>query len=314
MKMKTTYYSLMLLGLISFLASCTKDADKAASTTANTTAATTAGTILATAVASTGSVAIAAVSTTGTTDSLYLVGCLGKQSTIDTAAFSALPAAIGTYLAANYSGYTFVRAYNIKNTLSAVTNYVVAITYNGNYVGLNFNADGTFVNVLEQRIGDDLRQNRSYKQGGLFNYRNGLNKDTISLSAIPTAVSTFFTATYPTDTLLHAFVTLDTTYVLISKNNGLFGTSVTAAGSLVSRLQIAAYRGKTAAVTAAALPASATAYLTTTYPGYVFGKAFSTSNTAGTLQRYYVFITVNSTRYVVAFSATGIFVAAKTIR
>jgi 6-phosphogluconolactonase (cycloisomerase 2 family) len=126
-------------------------------------------------------------------------------------------------------------------------------------------------------------------------------------------VSTYFTANYAADTLLHAFVTHDSTYVLISKNNGLYSTAITPAGSLVKRMQIDNHRGKVASVTEAALPAAATAYLSTTYAGYVFNKAFSVSK-AGVIQSYVVFITVNNTRYAVAFNASGTFVAAKAIR
>lgn len=74
------------------------------------------------------------------------------------------------------------------------------------------------------------------------------------------------------------------------------------------------HRGKVTSVTAVALPATATAYLTTTYAGYVFNKAFSISTKAGVLQGYDVFITVNTTKYVVVFDAAGTFRAAKVVR
>ncbi|MEO7211877.1 PepSY-like domain-containing protein [Mucilaginibacter sp.] len=307
MKSKFLYYSLMLLGSIGAFSSCTKDAANTATDT--TTTATTSA--LATAVASTGSIAIASISLSGTTDSLYLVGCMSRHGKKDTVAFSALPAAVGTYLTANYAGYTFTKAFAVKDSLSTITNYIVAIKYNGNIVGLKFAADGTFVSVLEQRIGDDLKHGRRFHEGGPFGDRNGHPRDTIALSAIPTAVSTYFTANYAADTLLHALVTHDSTYVLISKNNGLFATTITPAGSLVKRVQIDNHRGKVASVTE--LPAPATAYLTATYAGYVFNKAFSISK-AGVIQSYDVFITVNNTKYVVVFNAAGTFVAAKAIR
>ncbi|TFF35139.1 PepSY-like domain-containing protein [Mucilaginibacter psychrotolerans] len=309
MKRKLIYYSLMLLGSAGMLSSCTKDA---ATTAEATTAAS--KTALATAVANTGSIAIATVSLSGATDSLYLVGCMGKRDKKDTVAFSALPAAVGTYLTTNYAGYTFKKAFSVKDSTGVLAAYIVAIQFNGNAVGLKFATDGTFVKVLEQRIGDDLKHGRRFHEGGPFGDRNGQPRDTIALSAIPAAVSTYFTTTYPADTLLHAFVAHDSTYVLISKNNGLFATSITPAGSLVVRAQIDARHGKVASVTEAALPATATTYLTTTYAGYVFNKAFSLSTKAGVLQGYDVFITVNNTKYVVTFNATGTFVAAKAIR
>jgi hypothetical protein len=311
MKRKFIYYSLMLLGSLSVLSSCTKDAANSSSAEGTKTTAT--NNALATAVTSTGSIAIASVNLSGTTDSLYLVGCLGKHDKKDTVAFSALPAAIGTYLTANYTGYTFKKAFAVKDSTGTLASYIVAIQFNGNPVGLKFTDGGTFVSVLEQRIGDDLKHGRRFHEGGPFGDRNGHPRDTIALSAIPTAVSTYFTANYAADTLLHAFVTHDSTYVLISKNNGLYSTAITPAGSLVKRMQIDNHRGKVASVTEAALPAAATAYLSTTYAGYVFNKAFSVSK-AGVIQSYVVFITVNNTRYAVAFNASGTFVAAKAIR
>jgi hypothetical protein len=309
MKSKLIYYSLMLLGSAGVLSSCTKDA---ATTAEVTTAAS--NNALATAVANTGSIAIATVSLSGTTDSLYLVGCMGRHDKRDTVAFSALPTAVGTYLTTNYAGYTFKKAFSVKDSTGVLIAYIVAIQFNGNPVGLKFATDGTFVKVLEQRIGDDLKHGRRFHEGGPFGDRNGHPRDTIALSAIPAAVSTYFTTTYAADTLLHAFVTHDSTYVLISKNNGLFATAITPAGSLVVRAQIDARHGKVASVTEAALPAAATTYLTTTYAGYVFNKAFSISSKAGALLGYDVFITVNNTKYVVTFNATGTFVAAKAIR
>lgn len=308
MKRKFIYYSLMLLGSIGALSSCTKDA---ATTSATNNAA--ASSALATAVASTGSIAIATVSLSGTTDSLYLVGCMGRHDKKDTVAFGALPTAVGTYLTANYAGYTFKKAFAVKDSTGVLASYIVAIQFNGTPVGLKFATDGTFVSVLEQRIGDDLRHNRRFHEGGPFGDRNGHPRDTIALSAIPTAVSTYFTANYAADTLLHAFIAHDSTYVLISKNNGLFSTAISPAGALVKRMHIDNHRGKVASVTEAALPAPATTYLATTYAGYVFNKAFSISK-SGVVQSYDVFITVNNTKYVVAFNASGTFVAARAIR
>lgn len=306
MKSKIIYYSLLMLGAVSMLASCTKDAVK--STTKNT-----ASGALATAVASTGAIAIAAISASGTTDSLYVVGCMGKHGKKDSVALSALPAAIGTYLTANYSGYTFSKAFSVKDSLSVVTNYIVVIKYNGNFVGLKFKTDGTFVSVLEQRIGDDLKHDRRFHAGGPFGDRGGPGKDTLALSAIPLKVKTFFMGSYAADTLLHAFVTHDSTYVLISKNNGLYATAITSAGSLIKRALIDDHHGKVASITEAAIPASVTNYLTTTYAGYVFNKAFAISTKTGALQGYDVFITVNNTKYMIAFDAAGTFRMARTI-
>ncbi|NCD69544.1 PepSY-like domain-containing protein [Mucilaginibacter agri] len=296
------YYPLMLLGLVLvILSSCSKES---ASTKSQNTSTST------TATSSTGAIAITTASTlaaSNSKDSIYLVGCIPGHGRKDTIAFSALPAAISPYLTTNYSGYTFVKAFQIDSA-SVVNSYIVVIKYNNNYVGLKFSADGTFIKVLEQRAGVDLLGKNGFHPGGPFDNRDGRQRDTIALSAIPSVVTNYFTTTYPTDTLLHASVTRDTTYILISKNNGLFATAVSNTGTLVKRVQLNRILKHTA-VTQANLLAAITTYLSTTYPGYVFDKAFAES-VNGTVQAYDVFITVNSTKYVVGFNATGTFVKA----
>lgn len=293
--MKSFYATLMVLGTVICLASCKKEnASKSGSTGVSSSA-----------ISSTGAIAISLAS--GSTDSVYMVGCYGRHNQIDTVASSALPTAIGTYLTANYSGYTFKKAYAIDSA-STVVNYVVVIKYNSALVGLKFTAAGTFVNILEQREGMDLK-GQGWHMGGPFDNRDGRHRDTVAISALPAAVSSYFSATYATDTLLHASVAPDNVYILISKNGVLYSTAVTAAGKLVKRVQIEKHDLRHAAVTEANLPAAIATYLTTTYPGYVFDKAFSeTSN--GTLQGYVVFITSNSTRYAIIFNASGTFVKA----
>lgn len=296
--MKSFYATLLVLGTVIVLASCKKE-NASKSTSASVSSST---------VTSTGAIAISLASTSTTTDSVYMVGCYGKHDKKDTVAFSALPTAIGTYLTANYSGYTFKKAYSITDSTKTVVNYIVVIKYNSALVGLKFTATGTFVSTLEQREGIDLK-GPGWHLGGPFDNRDGKHRDTVAISALPTAVSSYFSTTYPTDTLLHASVTPDNVYILISKNGVLYSTAVTAAGKLVKRVQIEKHDLKHAAVTEANLLAAITTYLTTTYPGYVFDKAFSESS-GGTLQGYVVFITSNSTKYAILFNASGTFVKA----
>jgi len=297
MKTKITYSWVLALAVTFGFASCQKESGSKTTTTTTPTSTT---------IASTGAIAISLAS--GTTDSVYMVGCLGHHDKKDSVAFSALPTAIGTYLAASYSGYTFKKAYAITDSAKTVINYIVVIKYNNALVGLKFTAAGVFVSTLEQRDGHDL-QGPGWHHGGPFDNRDGKHRDTVALTALPSAVSSYFKATYPTDTLLHASITPDSAYVLVSKNNGLFITVVKATGTLVKRTQIDKHVGTHVAVTAANLPAAITTYLTTTYPGYVFDQAFSHS-VSGVIKGYDVEITSNSTKYVVVFDATGTFVKA----
>jgi hypothetical protein len=302
-----TYYPIILVAVIlTVFTSCNKDASSTKTATSTTTSTAT--------TASTGTISLgtlASTSTGTTTDSLYLVNCFSKNSKKDTVAFSALPTAIGTYLTANYSGYTFKKAYKITDSLSVVTGYIVVIKYNGSLVGLKFTATGTFVATLEQRGAGDL-SGQGWHAGGPFSNRDGKFRDTIALSAIPTVVKTYFTTTYPTDTLLHVWVTRDTTYILISKNAGLYATAITKTGTLVKRISLQKPAGIFASVLQANLSSAVLTYLTSTYPGYVFNKAYSkTLNSV--VQGYDVFITSNSTNYDVKFDASGTFIKAITL-
>lgn len=304
MKIKINYPCLLMLGILSIFSSCKKDA-----TTSSATKTTSTSTLTASTLATYRAIALASVDSAGTKDSIYMVNCFPPNGKIDSVAFNALPSAIGTYLTANYSGYTFTKAYKIDSA-SVVVGYVVVIKYNNLFVGLKFTSTGTFVNVLEQKDGANMGGGgKGWHPGGPFSDRGGVQQDTLAISAIPTTVLTYFTTTYPTDTLLHAYKTPDTTYILISKDSVLYATNISATGSLIKRVKLEPQGGKHVELTAANLLPAITTYLTATYPGYVFDKAYSEIGKSGVIG-YHVFITVNSTNYEVGFDATGTFVKA----
>jgi len=316
--MKTRmYYPLLLIALVAAVfSSCQKgslSSTNSASGTLSKTAST--STVLAT-----GSIAIGTTTTLASThifsshDSIYLTHCFPRHGYKDSIVFSTLPAAALTYLSTNYSGYTAVKAFAIKDSTKTVINYIAVIKYNGNIVGIKFTTTGTFVAVLEQEAGQDLGDdnNQGCHQGGPFDDRGGFRPDTIALSAIPTVVKTYFTTNYAKDTLLMASIAPDGDYVLISKNVTLFATVLTPTGTLVAHSQIDARNTDHAAVTAANLPAAITTYLTATYPGYVFNRAYS-EKVNGVLQGYDVIITSNNTQYLVQFNASGSFIGFKPI-
>src|SRR5476649_1528061 len=161
MKTKINYPILVLALIVSAFTACKKDESlKAVSSTATTNTLST--TVSASTVLSTGSIAISSTKTLATTtpfsatDSIYLKNCFPPKGKKDSVAFSSLPAAIGAYLTANYSGYTFTKAFSITDSTKTVINYIVVIKYNGNLIGLKFTTAGVFVNVLEQCAGADL--------------------------------------------------------------------------------------------------------------------------------------------------------------
>jgi len=301
--MRFIYPYLMLVCILGTLASCQKDAANSASNSQTTSSVS---------LSSTASIALASITdSTGSKDSLYLVNCYPPKDKRDTVAFSALPSAITTYLGSSYPGYTSKKAFAISDSLKVVQAYIVVIKYNSHFVGLKFAADGTFVKVLEQMTGHD-RGGKGWHAGGPFSDRSGNGRDTIALSAVPSTVLSYFTTNYPTDTLLHASITPDTNYVLLSKNKVLYATMISPSGTLIKRISLDAKPGIHTTVAESALPAAISTYFTTTYPGYVFNKAFADS-VNGTVKVYHVFITVNSTNYVVDFDGRGIFIKAITL-
>jgi len=253
------------------------------------------------------------VTTPIVTSGIFVVNCYPAGAKKDSlTSFSSLPDTIGKYLTANYAGYTFQKAFKITTASNTVDGYVVIITYNGKPVGLKFNASGIFVAVLEQREGHDLI-GKGWHDGGCFGDRDGGHKDTLAISALPSAIKSYFASNYPTDTLLHAVVNFDATYIVISANNGLFATEFTSGGTFIKRVQIYPHAEKHAAIAQSALPAAVSTYLTNTYPGYVFDKAF-TETVNNVLKGYFVFINANNTRLVVQFDASGSFVKTTVLR
>ncbi|MGZ3882268.1 MAG: PepSY-like domain-containing protein, partial [Flavisolibacter sp.] len=264
---------------------------------------------------SSNTIAVAAsstVSTSGSTDSVYLMQPCQHGEKRDSIAQSDLPSSISTYISTNYSGSTFKKAFALKNSTSTVIGYVVVIYYNDKPVGLQFDSAGNFVKVLEQREKGDLDAPGGFHHGGRFDGRDGQHRDTIALSSLPATITAYFASNYSSDTLVRAFVNRDNSVVVLSKNNGVYATVFTSTGTFVKRDQLPTERGSVQSVELSALPSAAASYLSQTYPNYVFEKAFSFSEN-GTVKGYVVVIDANNTKYAVEFDAAGNFVAARTI-
>ncbi|OCX54073.1 hypothetical protein BEL04_07315 [Mucilaginibacter sp. PPCGB 2223] len=317
MKKLTKFYSLLLIGLVALtgLNSCQKSgvtnsnqSDDAALTAAAAIQVSSSTNTTLTVTTPSG-----VVTTPIVTSGLFVVNCYPQGAKKDSlTSFSSLPDTISKYLTANYAGYTFQKAFKITTASGTAGGYVVIITYNGKPVGLKFDANGVFVAVLEQREGHDLA-GKGWHDGGCFGNRSGNFKDTLAISALPAAIKTYFATNYPADTLLHAVVNFDATYIVISADNGLFATAFTSGGTFIKRIQIYPHHEHHASIAQSALPASVTTYLTTTFPGYVFDKAF-TETLNGVLKGYFVFINANNTRLAVQFDASGNFVKTIVLR
>jgi hypothetical protein len=199
----------------------------------------------------------------------------------------------------------------IKNSSESVTGYVVVIYYNDKPVGIQFDANGTFVKVLEQREKEDLEGN-GWHHGGRFEGRGGKQKDTLALSALPSSVRSYLIVNYASDTLLKAYKNRDSSYMVLSKNHGLFATVFSADANFIKRVQLPSKGGNCNGIEQTALPASILSYLNTTYPNYIFNKAFSVTN-GSAIKSYVVFIDAHNNRYAITFDVNGSFVEVKTI-
>jgi len=255
--------------------------------------------------------AILVANATASSEAVFIVNTTPDGATRDSVTAAELPAAITTYLTTNYSGYTLKKTFKVSAN-GTLNSYIVVIMYNDKPVGLKFDANGTFVKVFEQRERGDLR-GKGWKAGGRFDCRDGKHRDTIALSSLSTIIKAYFTLNYPTDTLLHAFKGKDSSTVVISANNGIYATAFSASNIFVKRAQIVLLKGKKTAIAQTELPATTLAYLTATYPGYVFNKAFAIKFTS-TVQAYVVFIDSNNTRIGLHFDAAGNFVKTVVLR
>ena len=296
---KISFALLIVAASISLLSSCKKTGQSPAKTTS--------GTVSTTAFTNNQALVVAA----SAMDTVYAVNTCHHGDKADTVAFSALPDTTAKYLTANYSGYTFKNAYKITEHSGTLEAYIVIITYNGNPIALAFDAQGVFVRVLEQREKGDL-DGKGWHEGGRFGDRDGHHRDTIALSALPAAITTYFTTNYPNDTLKHALINRDSSYLVVSVDTGVFVTKFTAGGNFIKRIQVFPHVITRNALTQATLPAGISTYLTATYPAYVFDAAYSV-DLNGSLKGYIVFIDANTTKYLLKFDATGAFVKAITI-
>lgn len=279
------------------MSSCKKDNSVESGTTDTSTAA--------------AAITVAANSTSASTDSKYIVQPCGRGQVRDSIAASALPASITTYLTANYAGYTFRKAYSIKSSDGIINGYVAIIYFNDKPVGVLFDSNGNFVKVLEQREKGDL-DGKGWHQGGRFEDRGAIKKDTVAFSALPSAVTSYLSSNFGTDTLLKAFTNRDSSYLVISKNNGLFASLFDAKGNFVKRVELPSQHAIYQIKEITDLSATITSYLGTAYPNYTLKKAYSMLLN-GTVKAYIVIIDANSTRYALEFDSTGTFVRVKTL-
>lgn len=255
--------------------------------------------------------AILVAEATTSSDAVFIVNAVPAGSEKDSIATSELHSSIETYLAANYSGFTHLKAFKINKSTN-LEGYIVVIKYNNKPVGLLFDAKGNFIRVFEQRERGALR-GKGWKLGGRFDGRDGKHRDTVTLSALSTTIKTYFLINYPQDTLLAAHAGKGGNVVVISANNGLYATLFNADNLFFKRANLILNAGRKTVITQANLSTKIAAYLTDTYPGYIFHRAYAVKINS-TTQAYVVFIDSNDTKYALHFDANGNLVKSVVVR
>lgn len=255
--------------------------------------------------------AILVAEATTSSDAVFIVNTVPDGCEKDSVTAVELPAAITTYLNANYSGYTYLKTFKIQKS-GSLEGYIVAIKYNDKPIGLKFDAEGNFIKIFEQRERGQL-MGKGWKRGGRFDGRDGQHRDTIALSALSATIKTYFLVNYTQDTILAAHAGRGGDIIVISANNGLYATLFNANNIFVKRSQLILQAGRKTAVSQANLLTNIATYLSTTYPGYVFHRAYAVKINS-TTQAYVVFIDSNDTKYALRFDASGNFVNSMVIK
>jgi hypothetical protein len=291
------FIAVLSLGIIS----CNKEVSSPNNSTGNSTATTST------------SATIAALGDSSGSDSVYIIQQCGPGFFRNSVDSTALPANLHNYLDSAYTGFHYLKSFEITDSAGANGGYVVIISFNGKPVGLQFDASGNFKTVLEQREGEDIH-GRGWHHGGRYGNRDGQHHDTVALANLPSSISGYLQSNYPGDTLVRAYINRDSTYLVITSNNGLFANLFASNGNFVKRITIEPHENHGGftewnGVSADSLNATITGYLMTTYPGWVFESAFSVTD-HNSLQGYIVVIDANNTKYAVEFDGNGNFIFA----
>jgi hypothetical protein len=262
------------------------------------------------------SLTIAVASDSAGTDSVYILQPCSRGYFRDSIASASLPDSILNYFTNNYSGYQFKKAFEIKDSAGDVGGYVVIIGFNGKPVGLLFDSNGHFQTVLEQRERGDI-DGAGWHHGGRFDDRDGRHRDTLAISSLPTTIASYFSANFPSDTLLRAFRNRDSSILVITKDDGLFANLFSSAGVFIKRVTLGPQEIKFTPLQIQnigqdSLPSADQAYLEKTYPDYVFETALSVS-VNNQILRYGVLLDANNTKYVIWFDAVGNVIATLTV-
>ena len=102
------------------------------------------------------------------------------------------------------------------------------------------------------------------------------------------------------------------TLLILTKNNGLFATVFSPDETFIIKSELTSRQGNCEEISESDLPAVISTYLETSYPNFVFKKAFIQKND-DVIKGYVVFIDANNTKYVIEFDSAGTFAKVKTV-
>ena len=156
-----------------------------------------------------------------TTDSVYVLYGGDKTLFRDEIPGSVLPASIQQYQTDNYQDYSQINSFTLIDIKGTVKSYLSVIRFNERPVALEFSIEGSLLKVLEQREKADLN-NAGWHTGGLFENRDGSNRDNIDIATLPVDINDYFVNNYSQDIITRAFKTKEDAIVVLSKNNGVF--------------------------------------------------------------------------------------------
>lgn len=244
-------------------------------------------------------------------DSVYVVNNFDRELLRESVPTSTLPMTIQDFQTENYENHQPLMAFIVFDAEGNMNAYISIIRYHNRPVALEFEADGSFHKVMEQREWQDL-DGEGWHLGGLFDDRDGAGRDVLDLYNLPDAINTYLSANYQEDSVVKAFKTKEETYIIISKNNGAFATLFDSNHQFENHFGLPAVNAELEDIAKSGLPSPVLDYLSYTFPNYVFNKAdvvHSNGNMLGNL----VLINANNTRYAVAFDVFGNCVSNKVI-
>jgi hypothetical protein len=236
-------------------------------------------------------------------DSVYVMYTSDGELFRDEIPAITLPAAVQQYQTENYQQNDQLSAYTISDKDGNLKSYVSIIRYNERPVALEYNFVGTFKKVLEQREWADL-DNDGWHIGGLFEDRDGNNRDVVNLNLLPDEIKNYMTNNYPDDIIVRAFQTKEEAIIVISKNNGGFANVFNKNLELQKHLSICDVNCQLEDIEKSTVSLKVLTTLSNTFPNYIFNYG-DMMNVNGVSMGNLILLNANNTRYLVAFDANG---------